>query len=183
MVDLFLSFWDTSTLISLGALQFVLPPVISNFSLFSASSPESTAICFTNPGHSDRGKMKSRSRLNLLSVASVVSLAETLLLLLLLNNIAKFNCQLKMEQDPSLKLRWPLCAQTIVSEQESPSAAVSVSAYSLSFTYGVFSYGTAIALTVRLVRHGACPYSVIFTLSLQTSARFVHPTLCPFLFF
>lgn len=111
----------------------------NNFSLFSASSPESTVICFTNPGHSDRGKMKSRSRLNLLSVASVASLAETLLLLLFLkNNTAKFNCQLKMEQDPSLKRWWPLCAQTIVFEQGSPSAAVSVSASSLSFTYGDF---------------------------------------------
>lgn len=57
---------------------------MNNFSLFSASSPASTVICFTNLGHSDKGKMKSRSSLNLLSVASVTSLAETLLLLLFL---------------------------------------------------------------------------------------------------
>lgn len=52
-----------------------------------------------------------------------------------------------MEQDPSRKLWWPLCAQTIVFEQGSPSAAVSVQACSLSSTYGI------------LIWQSHCPHS------------------------
>lgn len=113
MVDpLFIFFWDTAILISLGALQFALPPAtnIIPFSLHPLQNLLSFVLLIL--AILMGAEIKSQSSFNLLSVAAVGPLMETLLYLLFLENLGGQHCQVLL---PTQDVAWPITKAWVAS--------------------------------------------------------------------